>query len=140
MTSVLCKEAGESFSRPASGSFPLLPGTGPSFLRSWPRLPKETGARVTTIGKGEKDARKVRTMRLAGRISDWNDDKGYGFVTPNGGGDRAFVHIKAFQSGSRRPVDEIMISSALDSEGLGRRPPAHVRLWGQRLDQHQATP
>src|SRR3546814_5306905 len=63
MTSVLCKEAGESFSRPASGSFPLLPGTGPGFLRSWPRLPKETGARVTTIGKGEKDARKVLTMR-----------------------------------------------------------------------------
>src|SRR3546814_19155049 len=84
----------ESFSRPASGSFPLLQGTGPGLLRSWPRLPKKTGARVTTIGKGEKDARKVLTMRLAGRISDWNDEKRYGFVTPNGGGDRAFVHIK----------------------------------------------
>src|SRR3546814_10319848 len=96
MTSVLCKEAGESFSRQASGSFPLLPGTGPGFLRSWPRLPKETGARVTTIGKGEKDARKVLTMRLAGRISDWNDDKGYGFVTPNGG--RSEEHTSELQS------------------------------------------
>src|SRR3546814_18238002 len=68
MTSVLCKEAGESFSRPASGSFPLLPGTGPGFLRSWPRLPKETGARVTTIGKGGKDARKVLRMKWPGGI------------------------------------------------------------------------
>lgn len=23
-------------------------------------------------------------MRLAGRVSEWNDDKGYGFVIPNG--------------------------------------------------------
>src|SRR3546814_7859726 len=77
--------------------------------------------RSTTIGKGEKDARKVLTMRLAGRISDWNDDKGYGFVTPNGGGDRAFVHIKAFQSGSRRPVDGDLISYAVTRDGRGDR-------------------
>src|SRR3546814_3234261 len=85
------------------------------------------GARVTTIGKGEKDARKVLTMRLAGRISDWNDDKGYGFVTPNGGGDRAFVHIKAFQSGSRRPVDGDLISYAVTRDGRGRSHAAEVR-------------
>ena len=44
-------------------------------------------------------------VRFAGRITDWNDDKGYGFVMPSGGGDRAFVHINDFQRGSRRPVD-----------------------------------
>lgn len=44
-------------------------------------------------------------MRLQGRLSHWNDDKGFGFVTPNGGGDRAFVHIKAFERAGRRPVD-----------------------------------
>ena len=44
-------------------------------------------------------------MRFQGKISDWNDDKGFGFVEPNGGGDRAFVHIKAFESRSRRPAN-----------------------------------
>ena len=29
-------------------------------------------------------------MRHAGRISNWNDQKGFGFVTPHDGGARAF--------------------------------------------------
>ena len=36
-------------------------------------------------------------MRYLGRVTDWNDTKGFGFVMPNGGGDRAFVHVKAFE-------------------------------------------
>lgn len=31
-------------------------------------------------------------MKLQGQVVNWNDDKGFGFVEPNGGGDRAFVH------------------------------------------------
>lgn len=49
-------------------------------------------------------------MRHVGRIADWNDEKGYGFVTPNGGGERAFVHIKAFEKRGRRPNDGDLIS------------------------------
>ncbi len=49
-------------------------------------------------------------MRYVGRIFDWNDEKGYGFVTPNGGGERAFVHIKSFEKRGRRPVDGDLIS------------------------------
>lgn len=44
-------------------------------------------------------------MKLQGKVLNWNDDKGYGFVEPNGGGERAFVHVKAFQPGSRRPIN-----------------------------------
>lgn len=44
-------------------------------------------------------------MNRQGKIVNWNDDKGFGFVEPNGGGDRAFVHIKAFTRHSRRPVN-----------------------------------
>jgi len=36
-------------------------------------------------------------MRYLGRITDWNDANGIGFVAPNGGGDRVFVHVKAFE-------------------------------------------
>src|SRR3546814_13332828 len=85
------------------------------------------------------DLRKVLTMRLAGRISDWNDDKGYGFVTPNGGVDRAFVHIKAFQSGSRLPVDGDLISYAVTRDGRGRSNAAAVRFAGERLAQSKPT-
>lgn len=49
-------------------------------------------------------------MRYVGRIADWNDDKGLGFVTPNSGGDRAFVHIKSFEKRGRRPLDGDLIS------------------------------
>ena len=49
-------------------------------------------------------------MKLQGKISNWNDDRGFGFVEPNGGGERAFVHIKAFNPPSRRPVNgEVII-------------------------------
>src|SRR3546814_6129960 len=87
--------------------------------------------------EGEKDAREVLTMRLAGRISDWNDDKGYGFVTPNGGGGRAFVHIKAFQPGSRRPVDGDLVSYAVTRDGRGRSNASEVRFAGQRITQRK---
>ena len=44
-------------------------------------------------------------MKFQGKILNWNDDKGFGFVEPNGGGERAFVHIKAFKPRSRRPAN-----------------------------------
>jgi len=44
-------------------------------------------------------------MRLQGKIDNWDDDKGFGFVEPNGGGERAFVHIKAWKNRYRRPTN-----------------------------------
>lgn len=43
-------------------------------------------------------------MRYAGRITGWNDDTGLGFLTANGAGTCAFLHISAFQRHARRPV------------------------------------
>lgn len=73
------------------------------------------------------------SMRLAGRISGWNEDKGYGFVVPHDGGDRAFVHIKAFQFGSRRPVDGDLISYTASRDSRGRTNAVDVRFAGQRI-------
>ena len=42
-------------------------------------------------------------MRYQGRITEWNDDRGFGFIAPNGGGPNVFLHIKAFMNGQRRP-------------------------------------
>jgi uncharacterized membrane protein YsdA (DUF1294 family)/cold shock CspA family protein len=58
-------------------------------------------------------------VRFKGKIAVWNDDKGYGFVSPLAGGDRTFVHIKAFANRARRPVvgDVITYSVATDARG-----------------------
>jgi cold shock CspA family protein len=36
-------------------------------------------------------------MRYQGKITTWKDDQGFGFITPNMGGEPVFVHIKAFR-------------------------------------------
>jgi cold shock CspA family protein len=67
-------------------------------------------------------------MRYLGRLHEWNDDKGFGFVTPNGGGTRAFVHIKAFERATRRPVLGDLLSYELTSDSKGRSNAAQVRF------------
>ena len=59
-------------------------------------------------------------MRYVGRITEWNDDRGFAFVTPNGGGDRAFVHIKAFERKPSRPAAGMLISYELLKDDKGR--------------------
>ncbi len=72
-------------------------------------------------------------MRHAGRITGWNDDKGYGFVTPHDGGARAFLHIKAFQQATRRPLDDDLVSYATRADAKGRLNAIEVRFAGQRI-------
>lgn len=79
-------------------------------------------------------------MRLAGRLSDWNDEKGFGFVEPNGGGDRAFVHIKAFQRGSRRPLAGDLISYTVARDERGRLNALEVRHAGEKVEAPRTPP
>lgn len=72
-------------------------------------------------------------MRMAGRISDWNDDRGFGFVVPNAGGDRAFVHVNAFQRGSRRPASGDLISYVPGTDRRGRLNAKQIRHAGQKI-------
>lgn len=74
-------------------------------------------------------------MRLVGRITDWNDAKGFGFVVPNGGGDRAFVHVNEFQRGSRRPVTGDLISYLASTDQRGRLNAKQIRHAGQKIAQ-----
>ena len=77
-------------------------------------------------------------MRLAGRITDWNDDKGFGFVVPHDGGTRAFVHINEFQRGSRRPVAGDLISYLPGVDARGRTNARQIRHAGQKIEAPRA--
>lgn len=61
-------------------------------------------------------------MRFQGRITEWNDAQGYGFITPDQGGARVFVHIKAFAPHVERPKvgDALRYTVAKDARGRTR--------------------
>ena len=72
-------------------------------------------------------------MRYQGKISDWNNEKGFGFVSPNGGGQKAFVHIKAFLKYSSRPVGGELITYELEKDPKNRFYAKNIELMGESL-------
>jgi len=77
-------------------------------------------------------------MRRVGRINGWKDDKGFGFVEPNGGGARAFVHIRAFEKRSRRPIEGDLISYHTMLDDRRRLNAVKVRLVTGESDESPA--
>jgi len=73
-------------------------------------------------------------VKYQGRIQQWDDAKGYGFVEPNGGGTRAFTHIKAFKQRSRRPVNGDIIVYEVEQDRNGNHRACNISL----LKDHKA--
>ena len=59
-------------------------------------------------------------MIKQGKITSWNDDKGYGFITPSSGEGQVFVHIKAFKYQARRPEVNRLVNYLLSTDNQGR--------------------
>jgi cold shock CspA family protein len=57
-------------------------------------------------------------MRYQGKVTDWKDDRGFGFISPNGGGAKVFVHISAFRKGEARPVGNDLVTYELVNAGV----------------------
>ena len=72
-------------------------------------------------------------MRTKGKITSWNDGKGFGFITPIAGGKQVFVHIKAFSNRNRRPEINQMVTYALSTDKQGRPCAVKATLAGDRL-------
>jgi len=71
-------------------------------------------------------------MRYQGRITTWKDDKGFGFITPNGGGEQVFVHISSFSNRQRRPEGSEIVTYELKVDGRGRAQANSVAFVGER--------
>lgn len=48
-------------------------------------------------------------MRFNGTLTKWNEEKGFGFITPSGGGKDLFVHISEFPKTKRPTVGNPLI-------------------------------
>jgi uncharacterized membrane protein YsdA (DUF1294 family)/cold shock CspA family protein len=72
-------------------------------------------------------------VRYQGKITDWNDDKGFGFVTPNGGGQRVFIHIKSFSRREQRPVGNELVTYELAHDTKGRPQANSITFVGKRV-------
>lgn len=71
-------------------------------------------------------------MRYQGKITDWKDDQGFGFITPNGGDKQVFVHIKSFANRQRRPAGNEIVTYELRTDAKGRAQAENVAFVGDR--------
>lgn len=78
-------------------------------------------------------------MRYQGRITTWKDDKGFGFITPNGGGEKVFLHISSFSNRQRRPEGNELVTYELSVDGKGRPQAKSAAFVGERPAPSKAT-
>jgi uncharacterized membrane protein YsdA (DUF1294 family)/cold shock CspA family protein len=74
-------------------------------------------------------------MRSKGRIASWNDEKGYGFITPLAGGKQVFIHVRAFSNRNRRPEVGNVVTYGISKDKQGRACAAKATLAGDKLKQ-----
>lgn len=58
---------------------------------------------------------------ITGTVKFFNNEKGYGFIAPEGGGGDAFVHISAVERAGMRTLDKDQrISYELETDRRGK--------------------
>lgn len=77
-------------------------------------------------------------MRQVGKLRSWNDDRGFGFIAPTGGGPELFVHISSFPRDGSRPTVGESVSYELGRGKDGK--PLAVRVVRQALGEPASYP
>ncbi|MDP3282085.1 MAG: cold shock domain-containing protein [Nitrosomonas sp.] len=60
-------------------------------------------------------------MRIEGNLAKWNDDRGFGFITPVQGGSEIFVHISAFPKDGHRPTIGERLTFEIEVDRHGKK-------------------
>lgn len=71
-------------------------------------------------------------MRHKGRITEWRDERGFGFVTPLSGDERVFLHIKSLRNAQQRPAVGELVTYQLTRDSQGRLRAADVARTGDK--------
>jgi cold shock CspA family protein len=71
-------------------------------------------------------------MRIKGKITKWNDEKGFGFLKPSTGDKEVFVHISEFNNRNRRPKLNELVTYSLATDKQGRPRAVHATLPGDK--------
>lgn len=66
-------------------------------------------------------------MRFEGTLTRWNDDRGFGFITPIPAGQDVFVHISAFARDGLRPQLNETLSFEISLNQDGKKQAVRVR-------------
>lgn len=79
-------------------------------------------------------------MPQQGRLTEWNDERGFGFITPLDGSRKVFVHVSQFPRDRRRPEVLDLLGFSVESDERGR--PRAADVWflvpaRARLSEHQ---
>ncbi|MBU0664570.1 MAG: DUF1294 domain-containing protein [Proteobacteria bacterium] len=73
-------------------------------------------------------------MRHQGKITNWKDDRGFGFISPNNGDShQVFVHIKSFANQQKRPIGNEIVTYTLKTDAKGRSQAVNVLFDGDHV-------
>lgn len=67
-------------------------------------------------------------MRFGGVVKSWKDDRGFGFIEADQGGQEVFVHIKAFPARAGRPQLNQRVTFEIELNREGKKRAKNVEL------------
>ena len=73
------------------------------------------------------------SKQALGKITHWNEERGYGFITPSSGANQVFVHIRAFRNRHLPPELNQVVQYSLSTDKQGRPCAVKVMRAGERL-------
>ncbi len=77
-------------------------------------------------------------VRPHGVLTEWNDERGYGFITPSDGGPKVFLHVRSILPFARRPVLGEVFFYKLSADDKGR--PRAEEAFQKGFDERRSLP
>lgn len=80
----------------------------------------------------------MNVLRFKGKLINWNENKAFGFVKPNGSGEHVFIHKTALSNRKRTPKINDVITFSISKDNQGRYCADEATFTGEKLKKQQA--